>query len=223
MRTSGFAVAGVVGLILGSPAVRAAGIYEGLNQAEKVEVDAGRIAERIVETGSESPWPKSTLILFLKATPEEAMAVFTDYDLQKSYISSLKKSQISRRINARTTEVDYILSVPVISDEAYTIRNVMSAYDAGASFRLDWSLVRATTTKASTGHTRFEAHGTGTILEYYNYVIPGRFGASTMRSRALQQVRDTAAAIRTQIEKEHLEGGELLARQLATLRAALGW
>lgn len=217
-----FVLAGVVCLVLGATGARAAGIYEGLTQDEKREVDADRMAERIVETGSESPWPKSTLFLYLKATPEEAMAVFTDYDFQKSYISSLKKSQISRRVNATTAEVDYILSVPIVSDEAYTIRNVMSAYDAGASYRLEWSLVRATTTKASTGHTRFEAHGTGTILEYYNYVIPGRFGAGAMRGKALQQVRDTATAVRAQIEKEHNEQGELLARQLTTLRAAMG-
>jgi hypothetical protein len=84
-----------------------------------------------------------------------------------------------------------------------------------------WDKVRASSSKGITGHVRFEPHGSGTVMAYYNYVIPGSAFASWVKGQALESMQKAARSIVEQIEKEHNEGGALLERQLTALRAAV--
>src|SRR5919201_317961 len=129
--------------------------YDELSPAQQAVVDSGGQVFSTKKLEG-SPWPAAFVYQYIDATPEEAAAVFTDYERHATFAPKLKRSKISRVIDPRTVEVDFELNVPLVKDERYTTRHVLSTYDGGASYRVDWTLVRASSTKANVGHVRFE-------------------------------------------------------------------
>jgi hypothetical protein len=178
------------------------------------------------EQRPESPWPAVTIVTFVRATPEEAAAVFTDYESHATYLPSTKRSRISRVHSPADVEVDYVVSIPIVSDEEYTVRDRLSRADAG--YRVDWTLVRASSTKETVGHARFtpavdsKTGEAGTRFEYHNFVTPGSRMASIgfIRNRALREMEETAAALAARIEQERKKPDAIRAR-LSALSAAL--
>lgn len=178
------------------------------------------------EQRPESPWPAVTIVSFVRATPEEAAAIFTDYESHSTYLPSTKRSRISRVHSRADVEVDYVVSIPIVSDEEYTVRDRLSRDSAG--YRVDWTLVRASSTKGTIGHARFtpavdpRTGASGTRFEYHNFVTPGSRMASIgfIRNRALREMEETAAALASRIETERAKSDVLRAR-LADFRAAL--
>jgi hypothetical protein len=174
----------------------------------------------------ESPWPAVTIVTFVRATPEEAAAVFTDYESHSTYLPSTKRSRISKVHSAADVEVDYVLSIPIVSDEEYTVRDRLSRDSAG--YRIDWTLVRASSTKGTIGHARFtpavdpRTGAAGTRFEYKNFVTPGSRMASIgfIRSRALGDMEETAAALAKRIETERANP-DAIGRRLTAFRSAL--
>ncbi len=156
-----------------------------------------------------SPWPAVTVYLLIDATPEVAAATFIDYPSHQTYIPGVKRSRVSRVLNPATAEVDYEVSVPLVSDERYTVRDRVSATGEGG-YRVDWVLVRATSTKATAGHAAFMpytnrlTHRSGTLLEYYDFVTPGSrmAGIAAIRNRALRDMQEAARAIARYTESQ---------------------
>ena len=177
-----------------------------------------------------SPWPRARAFQYIDATPEEAAAVFADYERQTTYIPGVKKSKIARVVDRGTAEVDYTLAVPVLPDEHYTVRDSVSADGAGGGYRVDWVLLRASSTKATVGNARFVPHRNertgrdGTLFIYTNFVTPGSrlAGLGFVKARALRQMRETVSAVVRQVEAERRADPALLQRQVAELRAAVG-
>jgi hypothetical protein len=209
----------VVAALAVSPHSALAGAYDQLTPEQQATVQSGGQVF-ITQDVSGKPWPKAFLYQRVDATPEEAAAVFADYELQSSYIPGLTKSKISRRVDAATAEVDYTLKSSFVT-ENYTVRDTVSSYDAGQSYKIAWALVRAETTKAIEGDVKFERLGTATLMVYYNFVVPGIPGAGLVQGRAMKQVRETAQAVAKQVEKERRNDRALLDRQLEILRTAL--
>ena len=180
------------------------------------------------EQRPESPWPAVTIVTFVRATPEEAAAIFTDYESHASYLPGTKRSHISRVISLSDVEVDYVVAVPIVSDEEYTVRDHLSRDSAG--FRVDWSLVRASSTKGTVGHARFtpavdpKSGAAGTRFEYHNFVTPGSRIASVafIRNRALREMEETAAALAARIESERKKPDVIRARLDAFRRMLAG-
>jgi hypothetical protein len=178
------------------------------------------------EQRAESPWPAMTIVTFIRATPEEAAAIFTDYESHASFLPSTKLSRISRTVSPGDVEVEYVVALPIVSDERYTVRDRLSRDSAG--YRVDWTLVRASSTRATTGHARFtpmldpKTGASGTRFEYHNFVTPGSRIASLgfIRNRALKEMEQTAAALAARIESERAKPDVLRAR-IAALRSAL--
>ena len=201
---------------------------EQLTAGQRRAIDDGRQVFLTWEVGG-SAWPRACVYQYVDATPEEAAAVFTNYERHRAFIPNLRKATISRVIDPVTAEVDYTLRVPIVADEHYTVRDRLSTYNGGASYRIEWTLVRATSTKATDGSVRFEPHRSdraprdGALMAYCNLVTPGarlaRLGV--IRSRAMAQVREAARAIVTEIERERALDRVLLDAELRTLRSAL--
>ena len=174
-----------------------------------------------------SPWPAVTIVTYVDATPEEAAAVFIDYARHVEFIPSTKLSRVSRVHSPADVEVDYIVALPVVSDEKYTVRDKVSRDSTG--YRVDWTLVRASSTKATVGHARFTAAThpktgkPGTRFEYHNFVTPGSrlAGLGFIKNRALKEMEQTAAAFAKRFESEKRNSAAMQSR-IATLRAALG-
>jgi hypothetical protein len=197
-----------------------------LNAAERMAIDGGGQIVR-QEKVPASSWPRVSVHQFIDATPQEAAAVFTDYARHASYIPGVKRSVVTRQLGPTVTEVDYVLEVPLYADEDYTVRDSLSTYDGGASYRVDWVKVRARSTKEIVGSARFEPYRNGrtvrdgTLITYVNLVTPGQLLAGPFKRRALGQVRETVAALVRQIDAERAGDPALLESQVATLMAAL--
>jgi hypothetical protein len=178
------------------------------------------------EQRTESPWPAVTVVTFVRATPEEAAAVFTDYESHSTFLPSTKRSRISRAHSPTDVEVDYVVAIPIVSDEEYTVRDRLSRDSAG--YRVDWTLVRASSTKGTVGHARFtpavdpQSGAPGTRFEYHNFVTPGSRIASIgfIRNRALREMEETARALAARIESQRGKP-DVMRTRLAALRSAL--
>lgn len=219
----------LIGLVIyAAPGPAGAAAFDELTVDQQTQFAKGEQVF-ITEDKEGAPWPATNIYQFIDATPEQAAAVFTDYELGKSYIPNLKKSTISAVIDPVTRQVDYIFAVPVFLDESYTVEDRISTYDDGNSYRIDWKLVVADSTKDAVGHARFESYTdtqnarNGTLMAYYNFSIPGSVfaGLGFIERLALQRIRDTADAIVNQIETERKNDPELLENQVEILRAAL--
>jgi len=174
---------------------------------QRLSVDQQRLldaGQRIVlaEEVAGVAWPRVTVVQFLSAPPDEAAAVFADYAQHASFLPNVLRSEVSRVVDSVTAEVSYVLSVPIVADEAYTVRNritVLPASDTGtqAGYRIAWTLVRASSTKAADGEARFEPYRGGTLFTYRNLVVPGGriAGLGVIKRKAQRDVEATAAAI----------------------------
>ncbi len=196
--------------------------YQDLTDAQKASIEKGEQVF-ITEPATHGAWPKVYIFQSIDSTVQEATAMFFDYELQKDYISSLNKSKISLVHSPVDKEIDYILAVPFLRDEWYTVRDVLSREKSGEKEALviSWSLVKARTTIESEGYARFESLGNKTLLSYYNFVVPGSSLAGMVREKAMKQVRDTAKAIVTQVATEKTENPALLKTQMGILEEAL--
>jgi hypothetical protein len=217
----------VVVMAIGTQRGRAQAVQE-LTAEQRATIDDGGQVFLTWDISS-SAWPRACVYQHIDAMPEEAAAVFANYERHLIFIPKLRKSRISRVIDPVTAEVDYTLRVPIVADEDYTVRPSLSTYNSGASYKIDWTLVRATSTKATEGSVRFEPQHSdkvqrdGTLMAYCNFVTPGsrlaKFGF--IKSKAMALVRATAGAIVTEVERERAGDRALLDAELRTLRAAL--
>ena len=185
-----------------------------------------RAQDIVREQRAGSPWPAVTIVTYVDATPEEAAAIFTDYAHHTEFIPSTKRSRISRVHSPADVEVDYVVALPIVSDEEYTVRDRLTR--DGAGYRVDWTLVRASSTKATVGHARFtpavhpKTGRPGTRFEYHNFVTPGSriAGMGFIRNRALKEMEQTAAAFANRFEKLRADSA-VMQPLVAALRATL--
>jgi hypothetical protein len=166
------------------------------------------------------PWPRVTVYQVVNATPEEVAAVFFDYEDNKAFVPNVLKSEISKRITACTTEIDYGVNVPILPDEFYTVRNTIKMLSP-EHYRFDWKLVRAVHTKDSVGSFCMEPLEGKTLIRYQNLVTPGSSMAGLLRKTAISQMKDAATAIATRAEKLKTANPAQLNKQVEALRAAL--
>ncbi len=214
----------MVGVLMTAGAQRAhAQVRDSLTIEQRRSVDAGRqIFLTWDVTGS--TWPRACVYQHINATPEEAAAVFTNYGRHLDYVPGLRKAKVSRVIDPVTAEVDYTLRVPIVADEHFTVRNHLSTYNGDASYRIEWTLVRATSTKSTNGSVRFEPQRDGTLMAYCNLVTPGArlAGLGFIRTRAMAQVRETGRSIAAEVERQRAHDRTLLDAEVRVLRSALG-
>jgi hypothetical protein len=197
-----------------------------LSVSDIATIDAGRQLVR-EERIAGSPWPRVTIRQFVAASPIEAVALFADYPRHPAYLPGIKSASISMQASPTVAEVNYLLDVPLFPDESYTVRDSLSRSADGASYRVDWVMVRARSTKSIVGSARFEPHRNarsgvdGTLLTYDNLVVPGQALAGPLKGRALSQVRQTVTAIVAEIERVRRGEPGLLASQVDAINRAL--
>lgn len=196
-----------------------AGILDDLSKEDQARLKNGRqvVASESLEG---YPWPRVRVYQKVDARPEELMAVFFDYEKSKDFVPNCEKSEISKRIDRRTFEVDYLVNVPIFADEAYTVRNQLSR--SRNPMKVEWKVLRATSILESEGSLLVEPLGDGgAVLCYTNLVKPASSVAAILKGVALGQMKDTVKAIVEQVEKQKSENPDTLAQQLERLEAAL--
>ena len=212
---------GVVTLSLLASGMAHGAAFDELTPSEQATVEGGGVAFRSVPDDSSS-LPKMYLYQLIDATPEECLAVYSDFPLQKSYVPDMLMSDVESRPAANVAIVNFELKTPFpIPNEHYTARVTATQYDGGSSYRSDWKLLHADTTKDTVGSARFEAHGSKTFLAYYNFVTPGTRFASLITGRAAAQVKSTMAAFAGQVTDEKANNPDLLQKQIGELEDSL--
>ena len=209
-------------LLLSFTAISRLGATEILGELDSSQKSALTKGSQILVTEDikGKPWPRVTIYKVVNATPEEVAAVFFDYEDNKSFVPNLLKSEISKKISSRSSEVDYGVDVPILPDEYYTVRNTITRTAPG-HYRFDWQLVRAVQTKDSVGCFRIEPFEDKTLICYQNLVTPGSSMAGLLRKPAISQMKDAATAIAERAEKLKTSNPAQLAKQVEALRTAL--
>jgi len=196
-----------------------AGAYDELKPADQARVQKGEQVTILVNT-NESAWPKMYIYERVEATPEEAAAVYADFELQASYMPRMTRSQITRVVDNARYEVAFDLEFSS-GPESYTTANHIGNYDAKQSYRVDWTFVEGEAMRNIEGHARFEPLGTGTLVAYYSYVIPKSAFAGWVKDKAIAQIKGGAHAVVLQVGKERTSQPELLERQKQFLQNAV--
>lgn len=183
---------------------------------------------QVLQTLSDSPWPRSTIYQFIDATPEQSAAVLSDYELQSSYTPKVKTSRILATRNGET-DVEYVISIPVYPDERSVSRQrvVMN----GAEYRVEWHTVVDSTNKGSVtkGSATFRAMThpktgkVGTLMIHDQSVVPASMFARVpmVRSKAIAASRDAVSAVRKQVEREVTKEPAKLQAQIARMHSGM--
>jgi hypothetical protein len=218
-RLTGYAAVLLAACLLDTPRLVAESVLSELNASQKGSIKAGDQVV-VIENVEGNAWPRVKIYRFINAAPEEVAAVFFDFEEAKSFVPNVFKSEISNRVSPCVMEVDYGLDVPIFPDEFYTVRNSLRLVDEN-SYRFDWKLLRAVMTKDSVGNFRIEPWDGKALICYQNMVTPSSNIAVLLRSRAIEQMKETTKALAAHIEKERATNPSGLKRQIATLRSAL--
>lgn len=198
----------------------AGNILDELSSSQQADLKKGEQV-LITEEVEGKAWPKVKVYRVVEATPEEVMAVFCDFSTAKSFVPKLLKSEISNKVSPTVIEVDYGVDVPILPDEFYTVRNTIKATGKGC-YQVDWKLLRAVQTKDSVGSMRVEPMGDKCLMGYQNLVTPGSSMAGLLRGKAIEQMRETVAAIGEHAEEQKTKNPAELQKQVEALKAALG-
>lgn len=197
----------VLALLLGASVAVAQSDLSQLTAAQRAALDAGQPVV-VTDEVTGVAWPRVTVRRVIPGPPDEAAAVFADYARHASFLPNVLRSEVSRVVDSVSAEVSYELSVPIVADEAYTVRNTIAALSANdprtpRGYRIAWTLVRATSTKAADGEARFEPYQGGTLFTYRNLVVPGGriAGLGVIKRKAQRDVEATAAAIAEQVAR----------------------
>jgi hypothetical protein len=218
-RLTRYAAVFLTACLLDTPQLAAGSVLSELNASQKGSMKAGDQVV-VIENVEGNPWPRIKVYRLIDANPEQVAAVFFDFESAKSFVPNVFKSEISNRISPCIMEVDYGLDVPIFPDEFYTVRNSLRSVDEN-SYRFDWKLLRAVMTKDSVGNFRVEPWEGKSLVCYQNMVTPSSNIAVLLRSRAIEQMKETTRALAAHVEKERGTNPAGLKKQISTLRAAL--
>jgi hypothetical protein len=215
-----------LGLTLAS-SVASASVLDSLSVGDRLRLDAGQTVVK-TERLAGSSWPAVTVYQLVNATPEAAMAIFTDFDEQASYLNDCCGLLRSRVLDPavggdrRVQRVQFEIEVPVFSNERYELREELSKGDDG-SYRVVWGKVSAGGhSDAIFGRAVFEPRGGKTLFAYYNFTRINGFGASLFGDASVTRTVQTVNAMARHMEQESAGGGPEFQADLARLRAALG-
>jgi len=176
----------------------AAGLTGGLSPEQLQALKSGQQVKQI-EDISDSVWPRVSIYQTIAATPKQVMAVFTDYTNAKEYTPGVTSSEISKTISSQVKEVDYVVKVPFLADEHYTVRNTFKTLGS-SSYRVSWTMVRSTYMKSSEGDFTVEPFNGGTLVRHRNLSSPASSLVTPLKAFALEQSSKTVASLKNLVE-----------------------
>lgn len=205
-------------LVVAASAPCLASLADSLNSKELNQIKEGQQI-MITEDVKDKPWPRVSVYQVVNASPEEVMAVFFDYNNACNFIPNVKKSEISKQINACSQEVTYSVDVPILPDEIYTMRNSLSSTPKG--YKIGWTLLDASTMKAADGNFEVEPLDGRSLVRYQNLVDPGSKLAGMLKGFACQQIQTTVSAISKEIEGQKSDQPAKLQKKVLKLEEAV--
>ena len=215
-----------LGLMFGSRSASAA-VIDQLSVLERAQLASGAAIVKTQELPGSS-WPAVSVYQLVNATPEAAMADFTDYNRQSSYLKECCGLLVSRVLDPavggdlRVQRVLYELEVPIFANERYELREEMSRLEDG-SYRVVWGKVSTGGHSDSIfGRAMFEPYDGKTLFYYYNFTKITTMGAGFFAKASVERAQTTVTAMARHMEQQATSGGATLRENLARVRAALG-
>ena len=213
-----------------------AGAFDDLNAAQQGFVLKG--GELMVRRPStEGPWPAFHAYLVVNSTPEEAAAVFTDFNHQEEYFKSVVDSQVVAQ-KSNVFQIRYTLNLP-ISDvlpgmniqEKTLVEDVVKYQSSTGTYRVDWNLKEGDYTDKSIGSATFEPLSTGgTLVVYRSFIVPKPLPSflfwvnlkdEKYVAKTEAAVKETVVELKTQIMKEVKTQRGLLDSQISNLKGII--
>lgn len=213
---------GILAIGMWAASTLAGPVFDKLSAEDQARLRKGEALLKTAKVDGKV-WPKAWVYVVVPATAEEGLAVFSDYELQPTYIKNLESAKVVSRSDRRTSHVAYTIKVPVAGRDSYTVEDVVSK--KGVDYVLNWKMLgESELSKSSVGYAHFESLGNESLLIYYNFVEPKGSAASLpiIRDEAMKQIKRVAEAIANQTRKEKQSNPALLNKQLEVLRSAIG-
>ncbi len=205
-----------------------ASVFSELSAEDQASIQKGDMVTLFSPNSDpETTWPKSDAYKRIEATPEEAAAVFTDFDKQKDYIKNLKQSHISQQLSPSSCIVDYQIRVPFyvapfLKDTRYSAQNDLAFDSSTNTYTIKWTLVKAGFLSKISGQATFEALGTGTLIAYENEMTPSSKGMN--HNAVVKEIKkgsqEAVQDIINRITNERQNEQPLLQEQIIQLRKA---
>lgn len=175
------------------PPAFATDLLQGLAPADVEKINSGKSLYVAHEVGK--PWPRAVVYRFVRASPREVMAVFTNYADAWKFVPNVVGSRVIKDVAPWEQEVAYELSVPLLPNESYTATNLLAFRDHGRQLEVSWKASSARYFKSSVGNLRVMDYRDGTLMRYTNLVDPGSKFATLLRGTAEKQIIATVNAI----------------------------
>lgn len=214
-----------LGLMFASKSA-SAGAIDQLSEVDRLQLAAGMTIVKTRDMPGSS-WPAVSVYQLVKTTPEVAMADFTDYSLQASYLKEccglLMSSVLDSAVGGdrRVQRVLYELEVPIVSNERYELREEMSREDD--SYRVVWGKVSTGGhSEGIFGRAMFEPYNGKTLFYYYNFTKITTMGAGLFSGESVKRTQRTVTAMAKHMEQQATSGGPRLRENLERVRTALG-
>lgn len=214
-----------LGLMFASRSASAA-VIDQISTADRVQLAAGVVIVKMRDMPGSS-WPAVSVYQIVNTTPEVAMADFTDYNLQASYLRECCGVLVSSVLDSavggdrRVQRVLYELEVPIFANERYELREEMSKEED--TYRVVWGKVSAGGhSEGIFGRAVFEPYGDKTLFHCYNFTRITTTGAGLFAGESVKRAQKTVTAMARHMEREAAGGGKRLRENLARVREALG-
>jgi hypothetical protein len=165
------------------------------------------------------PWPETTVRRRVRATSEEVMAVYVDFDDQSRYLPDLVQCRIERRLAPARFQVFFEYKAPMLN-ERYTSDVTVARTATG--FQMTSRLIEARYARRLDGDLRVDALGSEALIVYTNRLDPGSLGA-TFGSPSLvtRRLVATVQAIAAHVDRLRAEDPAALGRLIAQLNQML--
>lgn len=186
-------------LALVGAVVANAGLIDEVPSGERGQLESGQVVVKSQKV-PQGPWPKLQLYQVVNASPEVVWDLFTDYDSASVYTPNLISAQVIAENSNGTKDVKFTVKVPVLQKISYTVQNTYRK--KGASYEVDWKLLKSPLAKSSDGSLRIEPYGNDqTLMCYTNLCVPVTNLVAGMKNEALKEAKNTVAAITAEAQK----------------------
>ncbi|MEO5969002.1 MAG: hypothetical protein ABIQ95_03675 [Bdellovibrionia bacterium] len=201
-------------------------VFSTLTPEEQASIQNGDLVTvNTPNQDTETTWPKCAAYKRIEATPEEAAAVYADFEIQKDYIRHLKVSHIAQKLSPASFIVDYEIKVPFffkpfVKVTTYSVKDDLSFDSAANTYVMDWVLSKAGFLKNIVGRATFEPLGTGTMIAYVNEMSPAGTGmnAGMVVKEIKKGSKEVVEDIASKILSERKNHQEILQKQILNLR-----
>jgi len=165
------------------------------------------------------PWPETTVRRRVRATAEQVMAVYADFDDQARYLPDLVQCRVERRLAPNRLQVFFEYKAPLLN-ERYTSDVAITRTATG--FQMTSDLNQARYARRLENDLRVDALGSEALIASTNRIDPGSLGATFgSPSMVTQRLVATVQAIAAHVERLRSSDPAALGRLIAQLNQML--